>query len=114
MTKTRARGSSVKSTHAKSSASSGATTLKSTKKASSKSAENAAPPLAFDEIEIHKIAYLSGKGWKPSRKDPETGRYGWGIDYDDDSGREAWYMFIDDAYECQLEREKEDAGHRNS
>lgn len=117
MTKKRqARGSSAKTTPAKSSASSGDTTRRSTRQASSKSAENVAR-LVFDELELHKIAYLSARGWVPSRLNPETGRYGWGIDYDDDSGREAWYMDINDAYEYQQECDKEDrqnARHQRS
>ena len=109
MTKKRQeRGFSAKATRVKSFAFLGDTARKSIKLTSNKSAESDVSLQVIDELELHKIAYLSARGWVPSRLNPETGRYGWGIDFNDFSGRETWYLDINHAYECQREWDEEE------
>lgn len=68
----------------------------------------------LDEVQIHKIAYLSSRGWVPTSG--VSDRCAWELVSSDDPDKDAWYASIDDAYAYQREldgrplKEGEDVG----
>lgn len=62
----------------------------------------------LSEYEIFQIAYLASKGWKPDVDAYSTIRPAWTYNCNNASGRTAWFLDIGEAYNCQLQWEKED------
>jgi len=60
----------------------------------------------IDVLEIHKIAYLSSKGWIPS--DYANTSCSWELKSKTDPDLDAWYSDIDDAYDYQRELDEEE------